>query len=200
MVDNKQGAQSDTATDATGKPTTPAPTMGTDVPAASGTPSNAINAEQLTALIRAAQPDSIADVIQAFGEVTLVVPREHIVGICDHLKTTPKLEFNFLADLCGADRGIEEEPRFEVNYHLFSTKHFHRLRLKVLVNEDDTRIPTVTGIWKTANWHERETFDLFGVIFEGHPDLRRILLPDEWQGYALRKDFPLRGYEPYSIN
>jgi NADH-quinone oxidoreductase subunit C len=71
--------------------------------------------------------------------------------------------------------------------------------LKVLLNEEDTHVESVTGVWRTANWHERETFDMFGVIFDGHPDLRRILLPDDWQGYALRKDFPLRGYEPYSL-
>jgi len=99
----------------------------------------------------------------------------------------------------GADRGLEEDPRFEVNYHLFSTTKHHRLRLKVVLSEEDTHVPTVTGVWRTANWHERETFDLFGVIFDGHPDLRRILLPDDWQGHALRKDFPLRGYEPYSL-
>ena len=75
----------------------------------------------------------------------------------------------------------------------------HRLRLKVLLNEANVHVPTVTGVWRTANWHERETFDLFGVVFDGHPDLRRILLPDDWQGYSLRKDFPLRGYEPYSL-
>jgi NADH-quinone oxidoreductase subunit C len=86
-----------------------------------------------------------------------------------------------------------------VNYHLFSTTKFHRLRRKVLLNEDDAHLATVTGVWRTANWHERETYDLFGVIFDEHPDLRRILLPDDWQGYALRKDFPLRGYEPYSL-
>ena len=118
---------------------------------------------------------------------------------CLFLKTTSGLEFNFLSDLCGFDRGPEEEPRFEVNYHLFSTTKFHRVRLKVLVNEDDAHVPSVTGVWRTANWHERETYDLFGVIFDNHPDLRRILLPDDWQGYALRKDFPLRGYEPYSL-
>jgi NADH-quinone oxidoreductase subunit C len=115
------------------------------------------------------------------------------------LKTRPESKFDFLADICGADRGPEEEPRFEVNYHLFSTANHHRLRLKVLLNEDDVHVPTVTGVWRTANWHERETYDLFGVIFDGHPDLKRILLPDDWQGYALRKDFPLRGYEPYSL-
>ena len=140
-----------------------------------------------------------AETVEALGEVTIVVPREHVVEVCAHMKAAPGLEFNMLADLCGVDRGPEEEPRFEVNYHLFSTKRYHRLRLKVLLNQEDTHVPTVVTVWRTANWHERETFDMFGVIFDGHPDLRRILLPDEWQGHALRKDFPLRGYEPYSL-
>lgn len=144
-------------------------------------------------------PDWITQVITAFDETTIIVPREHIAAACAYLKTDPGLEFNFLADLCGVDRGPEEEPRFEVNYHLFSIPRLHRLRLKVLLNEDDVHVPTVTGVWRTANWHERETWDLFGVIFDGHPDLRRILLPDDWEGHALRKDFPLRGYEPYSL-
>jgi NADH-quinone oxidoreductase subunit C len=139
-------------------------------------------------------------VIEAFGEVTLVVPREHIVELCEYLKTAPQFGFNLLADICGVDRGPEEDPRFEVNYHLFSTTKFHRLRLKVVLSEEDAQVPTVTGVWRTANWHERETFDMFGVRFDGHPDLRRILLPDDWQGHALRKDFPLRGYEPYSLS
>ena len=144
-------------------------------------------------------PEWIGEVIYAFGETTIVVPRKHIAAACSFLKTWPEGQFNFLADICGADRGVEEEPRFEVNYHLFSTTKYHRLRLKVVLNEEDTHVPSVTGVWRTANWHERETFDMFGVIFDGHPDLRRILLPDDWQGYALRKDFPLRGYEPYSL-
>jgi NADH-quinone oxidoreductase subunit C len=153
----------------------------------------------LVAALREAHADWIAEVIQAFGETTVVVPREHIVAACEFYKLTPGLEFTMLADLCGVDRGPEEDPRFEVNYHLFSTTKFHRLRLKVLLAEDDARVPTVTTVWRTANWHERETFDMFGVVFEGHPDLRRILLPDDWQGHALRKDFPLRGFEPYSL-
>ncbi|MGH9883784.1 MAG: NADH-quinone oxidoreductase subunit C [Pyrinomonadaceae bacterium] len=152
----------------------------------------------VTALQRE-RPDWIVEIVEAHSEITAIVPREHIVEVCSHLKTAPQANFDFLADICGADRGAEEEPRFEVNYHLFSTTRYHRLRLKVLLNETDVHVPTVTGVWRTANWHERETFDLFGVIFDGHPDLRRILLPDDWQGYALRKDFPLRGYEPYSL-
>jgi NADH-quinone oxidoreductase subunit C len=154
---------------------------------------------QIVAALQSAHPEWISSVREALGEVTAIVPRQHIVAACAYLKAAPEAQFDFLADLCGVDRGVESEPRFEVNYHLFSTTKYHRLRLKVVVNEDDARVPTVTGVWRTANWHERETFDLVGVVFEGHPDLRRILLPEDWQGHALRKDFPLRGYEPYSL-
>ncbi len=141
----------------------------------------------------------VSEVINAFGETTIVVPPQHLVAVATFLKTSPETRFDFLSDICGADRGPEEDPRFEVNYHLFSTTIHHRVRLKIVLSEDDLHVPTVTTVWRTANWHERETFDLFGVIFDGHPDLRRILLPDDWQGHALRKDFPLRGYEPYSL-
>ena len=130
----------------------------------------------------------IGDVTESHGEVTVTVPRDSIVDVCRFLKA--EQGFDLLADLCGADRGPEEDPRFEVNYHLFSTKHHSRLRLKVLLSEDDPHAMTVTQIWKTANWHERETYDLLGVIFDGHPDLRRILLPSDFDGHALRKDFP----------
>ena len=153
----------------------------------------------LVAALQREHPEWISEIVEALGEVTAIVPREHIVEVCLALKAGAETGFNFLADVCGADRGVEEEPRFEVNYHLFSTTKYHRLRLKVLLDEGDVHVPTVTGVWRTANWHERETYDLFGVVFEGHPDLRRILLPDDWQGYSLRKDFPLRGYEPYSL-
>lgn len=154
---------------------------------------------ELVNALRGEQEGWVTDVIEAFGELTLVVPRERIVTLCTHLKVAPGFEFDMLSDVTGVDRGPEEEPRFEVNYQLFSTKRYHRMRLKVLLNQEDTHVPSVTGVWRTANWHERETFDLLGVIFDGHPDLRRILLPDDWQGHALRKDFPLRGYEPYSL-
>ena len=153
----------------------------------------------LVSAFRRAHPEWALEVINAFGETTIIVPRESIVETCLFFKTTPGLEFTMLSDLCGVDRGPEEDPRFEVNYQLFSTTKFHRLRLKVLLAEDDPRVPTVTTVWRTANWHERETWDMFGVRFDGHPDLRRILLPEDWQGHALRKDFPLRGYEPYSL-
>ena len=148
-------------------------------------------------ILKAKNAAWVTEVAEGHGEVTVFTPRESIVEACTFLKA--EHGFDLLADLCGGDRGAEEDPRFEVNYHLFSTKHYSRLRLKVLLSEDDPHVETVTGIWKTADWHERETFDLVGVVFDGHPDLRRILLPDDWQGYALRKDFPLRGYEPYSL-
>lgn len=153
----------------------------------------------LVAALQREHSSLVTEIIQATGEVTAVVPREHIAALCAALKAGADTRFDFLADICGADRGVEEDPRFEVNYHLFSTIKYHRLRLKVVLSEADVHVPSVTGVWRTANWHERETFDLFGVIFDGHPDLRRILLPDDWQGYSLRKDFPLRGYEPYSL-
>jgi NADH-quinone oxidoreductase subunit C len=168
-------------------------------PLAESTPSYSLTVSPLVAALQHEHSEWVGEIIEAFGEVTAIVPREKIAELCSYLKTAPGLEFNFLADLCAADRGPEEEPRFEVNYHLFSTTKYHRLRLKVLLNDDDTHVPTVTGVWRTANWHERETYDLMGIIFDDHPDLRRILLPDEWEGHALRKDFPLRGYEPYSL-
>ena len=140
----------------------------------------------------------VSDFKDARGEITAMIPREHIVDVCEILKV--KYGFDMLADLCGADLGPEDDPRFEVNYHLFSTVHFSRLRLKVLLSEDAPNVQTVTTVWRTADWHERETFDMFGVIFDNHPDLRRILLPSDFDGHALRKDFPLRGYEPYSLS
>ena len=174
----------------------------TELPLAEQAPSSSnqkTTPSHLVAGLQSEHPEWIHEIIEALGEVTAVIPREHLVAACSFLKTPAGGHFNFLADLCGVDRGVEEEPRFEVNYHLFSTTSYLRIRLKVVVNEEDAHVPTVTGVWRTANWHERETFDLIGVVFDGHPDLRRILLPEDWQGHALRKDFPLRGYEPYSL-
>jgi NADH-quinone oxidoreductase subunit C len=139
-----------------------------------------------------------SDVLEALGETTIIVPRAHCRRLYV-LKSAPGLNSTssqMFADLIADPK---QSRASEVNYHLFSTTKFHRVRLKVLLNEDDAHVPTVTGVWRTANWHERETYDLFGVVFDDHPDLRRILLPDDWQGHALRKDFPLRGYEPYSL-
>lgn len=126
-------------------------------------------------------------------EVTITVPREHLVAVATFLRDDEELAFRYLSDLTGND-WPDRQPRFEVNYQLYSLETYTRLRLKVRIPADDCHCPTVTGVWSTANWHERETFDLFGILFDGHPDLRRILLPDEWVGHPLRQDYAL-GWE-----
>ena len=143
-------------------------------------------------------PAWVTNIVDALDEVAVYVPRENIVDVCWFLKT--RHQFDMLMDLNGNDLGAEEEPRFEVIYHLFSTKTYQRIRLKVLLSDEDPHVNTVTTVWRTADWHERETYDMFGVIFDGHPDLRRILLPSDFDGHALRKDYPLRGFEPYSLS
>ena len=148
--------------------------------------------------LKAENADWVSSEVDALGEVTITVPREAVVEVCSFLKDSHG--FDMLADLCGVDLGPEEDPRFAVNYHLFSTTHYQRLRVKVLLSEDDPAVDSVTVLWRTADWHERETYDMFGVNFVGHPDLRRILLPSDFDGHALRMDYPLRGYEPYSMN
>lgn len=125
-------------------------------------------------------------------ELTIKVEKGKIVELCRFLKDDPHLDFNYLSDLCGVDYP-EREKRFEVVYHLYSITKRHRLRLKLSVKEGDS-VPSVSGVWQTANWHEREAYDLLGIPFEGHPDLRRILLPDDWEGHPLRKEYPLMGY------
>jgi NADH-quinone oxidoreductase subunit C len=136
----------------------------------------------------------ILEVKEQWGELTLVLAREALVSICEVLRDDPAFAYTMLVDICGVDRGVEADPRFEVVYHLYSFTHRHRLRLKVRVNEDEA-VPTVTPIWPNANWYEREVYDMFGVRFEGHPELRRLLMPEDWEGYPLRKDYPLRGYQ-----
>ncbi|KPL00094.1 MAG: hypothetical protein AMJ91_05410 [candidate division Zixibacteria bacterium SM23_73_3] len=134
-------------------------------------------------------PESILEVAEFRGELTLVVKREDIVPLCTFLRDDPELSFNFLSDLCGVDR-LGRKPRFDVVYHLYSLDKGHRVRLKIKVEEGES-VLTVTSVWSNANWFERETFDMFGVKFDNHPDLRRILMPEDWVGHPLRKDFPL---------
>ncbi|MFQ6033001.1 MAG: NADH-quinone oxidoreductase subunit C [Candidatus Zixiibacteriota bacterium] len=133
--------------------------------------------------------ESILEVGEFREELTVVVKKEDIVRICQFLRDDPELSFNFLSDLCGVDYP-ERKPRFELVYNLYSIFKNHRVRLKVRV-DDGENVPSATSVWNTANWHEREVFDMFGIRFDGHPDLRRILMPEDWEGYPLRKDFPL---------
>jgi len=124
------------------------------------------------------------------GETTLTFERLIIADVCAFAKN--ELGFDFLANICSVDN-FGSEPRFEVVYELYSVADNHSVRLKVAVSEDAPEVPTVTGVWSAADWHERETYDLMGIRFSGHPDLRRILM---WEGYPyhpLRKDFPLAG-------
>ncbi|MBM4159885.1 MAG: NADH-quinone oxidoreductase subunit C [Ignavibacteria bacterium] len=126
------------------------------------------------------------------GELTVVVPKETIVDVCQLLKEDAELQFDLLADLCGIDM-YTPAKRFGVIYNLYSLKNKHRIRIKTFVEEEDTRLASVTKVWGTADWHERETYDMFGIVFEGHPDLRRVYMPEEFEYHPLRKDFPLMG-------
>lgn len=137
--------------------------------------------------------NAVAEVLEFRGETTIVVPREHIRRASEFLLAEPSLQFTFLSDITVVDR-FPLEPRFEVNYHLLSIEYRTRLRLKVRLAGNDPNVLSVTPVWSTANWHERESFDLFGIRFEGHPDLTRILMPDDWEGYPLRKDYPVEGF------
>lgn len=143
--------------------------------------------------LREWDPQAIAEVVELRGETTVVVSRENLRRVAEYLRSEPSLRFAFLSDISPVDH-FPMEPRFEVNYHLLSLEHHRRLRLKVRLPGSEPVVPTVTGVWPTANWHERESFDLFGIRFEGHPDLQRILMPDDWEGHPLRKDYPVEGY------
>jgi len=135
---------------------------------------------------------AVAEVIEFRGETTVVVPREHLRRAAEFLVNDRALQFTFLSDITAVDKF--PEPRFELNYHLLSLEYRKRIRLKVRIPGDDPQVQSVTPIWPAANWHEREAFDLMGIRFEGHPDLTRILMPDDWEGYPLRKDYPVEGY------
>jgi len=130
------------------------------------------------------------------GDDTVVLEREYLVEVCRFLKHDPEMAFNLPVDVCGVDYLGHREPRFEVVYHLYSVTHRHRVRLKVQVPEDDCEVPSVISVWRGVDWFEREAWDMYGVRFAGHPDLRRILMYEEFEGHPLRKDYPQRGYQP----
>src|SRR6202040_537858 len=127
--------------------------------------------------LKAWDAQAVTEVIEFRGETTVVVPREHLLRAAAYLASEPSLRFSFLSDIATVDR-FPLEPRFEVNYQLMSFDLGVRLRLKVKLSGNDPVISSVMPIWPTADWHERENFDLFGIRFEGHPNLRRIVMPD----------------------
>jgi NADH-quinone oxidoreductase subunit C len=144
------------------------------------------------ASLQAALPDSVKHVSYWVGDWTVIVPVEHLLAAAKHLRDAPDAHFDFCSDVTATDWPPRKEGRFDVVYCLFSTRLRHRIRIKVIAAENQP-VPSVTGLWPAADWLEREVYDMFGVNFTGHPDRRRILMPDDWQGFPERKDYPLEG-------
>jgi len=156
--------------------------------------------DQLQARVEAALGEAVSKIVYAFDEVTVTVPAARLAEAMARLRDDPALRFAQLVDLCGVDwsghgDGTWDGARFCAVYHLLSLEHNARLRVRCYAPDDDfPLLPSVTGIWASANWYEREAFDLFGIVFEGHPDLRRILTDYGFVGHPFRKDFPVTGY------
>ncbi len=142
--------------------------------------------------------DAVKDVITFRCELTIVVDPARIVDICTYFRDTSGLEYNFLSDVTVVDY-YPEEPRFALCYHLYSMIYNRRVRLKVYLPGDAPKIASITSVWPAANFQEREAYDMMGIVFEGHPYLKRILMPVDWDGHPLRKDYPL-GYEPVQFS
>lgn len=136
-------------------------------------------------------PGAIAEGKYDHGELTLVILPERMFSVCEFLKA--RRAYRYLSDVTAVDR-YPSEPRFEVVYHLYCHDRKERLRLKCRLHGEQPEIVSVVPVWGAANWYEREVFDLFGIRFQGHPDLRRILMPEDWEGHPLRKDYPVTGY------
>jgi NADH-quinone oxidoreductase subunit C len=142
--------------------------------------------------LQARLPGAVRGAAEFRGDLTVTVRREDIARAGEILKTDPDLAFDMVIDVLGVDM-FRPEERFEVVYNLYSLRNREYVRLKVLVDEQELTVPTVTGVWPGANWHERETYDMFGIVFTGHPDLRRMYMPEEFEYFPLRKDFPTMG-------
>ena len=142
-------------------------------------------------------PQEILSTSQFRGDETIVVRPEAIRPIATFLRDTPSLDYNFLMDLTAVDYlEMGKVPRFEVIYHFYSLKWNHRLRVKVPVEEKTPEVDSLTHLWPGANWYEREVWDMFGIQFRGHPNLKRILMYEEFKGHPLRKDYPYNKRQP----
>ena len=150
---------------------------------------------EIIAKVEAALPGKVLESHTQCGDQTIIVSRENALETFRFLKDSAELSFNFLMDVTAVDY-LGREPRFEVVYHLYASRHRHRLRVKIRVSEEDPWVASVEELWKSANWLEREVWDMFGLRFEGHPDLRRILMYEEFQGHPLRKDYPVTKRQP----
>jgi len=150
------------------------------------------NASAVAEQLRSWNPQAVAQVIEYRGETTVVVPPELLLAAAKQCKENPALNFNLLSDATCVDR-FPVEPRFELNYSLVSIPRRDRVRLRTRVSAQHPVVDSLMPVWPGANWLEREIFDLFGIRFEGHTDLRRILLPEGFEGFPLRRDFPTEG-------
>jgi NADH-quinone oxidoreductase subunit C len=151
-----------------------------------------MDAATIVSSLKAALPGVTIDVAPATDRPTLVVSRAHLLDACRALRDLPDLGFVVLTDLTAVDFW-PDEPRFALIYHLLSPDRGALLRLKVRVGGgDEAHVPTAEGIWPSAGWLEREVWDMFGIAFDGHPDLRRLLMPEDWEGHPLRKDYPVQ--------
>jgi len=151
------------------------------------------NANVVVESLRSWNPKAVAEAVEFRGETTIVVPRELLRATAERCREEARLQYNLLTDATCVDR-YPTEPRFELNYHLVSIPRREKVRLRVRLAGSDPVVDSLVPVWPGANWLEREIFDLFGIRFAGHPDLRRILLPDDWEGYPLRRDYPVQGY------
>ena len=142
------------------------------------------------AALQAAVPDSV-QVSYWVGDWTIIVPVAHLLEVARHLRDAPDAAFDMCSDVTATDWPLRPE-RFDVVLCLYSTRHHHRVRVKARAGEHQP-VPSMTGVWPAANWLEREVYDMFGVNITGHPDRRRILMPEDWQGFPQRKDYPLEG-------
>ncbi|ASY69660.1 MAG: NADH-quinone oxidoreductase subunit C [Sinorhizobium fredii] len=152
-----------------------------------------VEASVIRTLIAERFGEAVEELGVSHGVHAFAAPPDRIVELCRFLKQHPALRFDFLSDICGVDY-YPEAPRYEAVYHLYSLPNKWRIRIKCRLG-DPPRVPSVTGVWRTANWHEREAWDMYGISFEGHPDLRRIYMWEGFEGFPQRKDFPLRGYK-----
>jgi NADH-quinone oxidoreductase subunit C len=151
-----------------------------------------MDADTLVATLQAAVPEAQIEAAPSIDlQTTLYVSGDHVPALARVLREQPAFAFTFLAELTAVDFW-PKEPRFEVVYVLVSIAHRLRLRMKVRLPADDPHVATVSGVWPAANWLEREVWDLFGIAFDGHPDPRRLLMPEDWQGFPLRKDHPVQ--------
>ncbi len=148
--------------------------------------------EKLLEKLNTAFPASIISANEFRDELAIVIKKNEILQVCKFLRDDSDLQFDSLRDVSGSDN-YTPEGRFEVVYNLYSICNNFRLRLKVSIDESDLHVQSVTSVWKAADWAEREAYDMYGIIFDGHPDLRRMYMPEEFEYYPLRKDFPLMG-------